>query len=313
MGTHNERGQSLAANITRASSKQTFFTFRLLADRERIEDAYRAYGYFRWVDDILDTPDGSSDEKLRFIKRQKKLLETSYRGESLQILTPEEKLLGELIQSDTDDHPGLRSYLHNMMAVMEFDVKRRGSVISQTELDHYTRHLAVAVMDALLYFIGHDQPPPDHDARYHAVTAAHITHMLRDTYEDVENGYYNISREYLQEQEISPHQWDPDAYREWAKKRVQLARSQFKSGREYISQIKNFRCRLAGFAYTARFEIILKMIERDNYILRKDYHQRKSVWSAVQLFWSTMISMLAAPFTIFEFNNIAEQPIRIEK
>jgi phytoene/squalene synthetase len=44
----------LASSITKAASKQTYYTIRYLVDRERVDDAYRAYGYFRWVDDILD-------------------------------------------------------------------------------------------------------------------------------------------------------------------------------------------------------------------------------------------------------------------
>ena len=47
-------GLKFAEEITKASSKQTYHTIRLFADRERRADAYRAYAYFRWVDDVLD-------------------------------------------------------------------------------------------------------------------------------------------------------------------------------------------------------------------------------------------------------------------
>ncbi len=47
-------GRALAADITRAASKQTYYTIRFLVDRSLVEDAYRAYAYFRWVDDCLD-------------------------------------------------------------------------------------------------------------------------------------------------------------------------------------------------------------------------------------------------------------------
>jgi phytoene/squalene synthetase len=313
MGNQIERGLSLGAEITKTSSKQTYYTFRFLADRDRVEDAYRAYGYFRWLDDILDAPEGSQVDKAEFLKSQRELLEASYQGTVTQNLKPEETLLVELVQNDTGDHPGLRSYLYNMMAVMEFDVKRRGRVISQAELDEYTRHLAVSVMDALLYFIGHDAPPPDHYSRYHAVTAAHIVHMLRDTYEDIETGYYNVTGEYLQAQGIPPEEWDPAAYQKWVSKRVELAHRYFKVGREYISQIRNFRCRLAGFAYAARFEVVLTMIEKDNYLLQKEYNRRKSIWPVLKMVWSTLISMLAAPCFTFYIEDFVEQPIRLEE
>jgi len=50
----NQMITDLASSITKAASKQTYYTIRYLVDRERVDDAYRAYGYFRWVDDILD-------------------------------------------------------------------------------------------------------------------------------------------------------------------------------------------------------------------------------------------------------------------
>ena len=45
----------MAAAITHAASQQTGMTIRYLVDRGMVENAYRAYGYFRWVDDWLDT------------------------------------------------------------------------------------------------------------------------------------------------------------------------------------------------------------------------------------------------------------------
>jgi len=44
----------LASATTKSASRQTYYTIRFLVDRQRVEDAYRAYAYFRWVDDVLD-------------------------------------------------------------------------------------------------------------------------------------------------------------------------------------------------------------------------------------------------------------------
>ena len=57
---------SVASSITKAASKQTYYTIRFLVDRERVDDAYRAYGYFRWVDDVLDADSGSALRTKRF-------------------------------------------------------------------------------------------------------------------------------------------------------------------------------------------------------------------------------------------------------
>src|SRR5512136_2045202 len=91
-----------ASSITKAASKQTYYTIRFLVDRERVDDAYRAYGYFRWVDDILDADSGTGSERRVFLERQKSLLESCYRGETPREATIQETMLVELVQRDQE-------------------------------------------------------------------------------------------------------------------------------------------------------------------------------------------------------------------
>ena len=81
----------------------------------------------------------------------------------------QEKMLVELVQGDQEKTSGLREYLRNMMLVMDFDTKCRGRLISQVELNQYTHWLAMAVTEALHYFIGHDCFTPHDEARDLAV------------------------------------------------------------------------------------------------------------------------------------------------
>jgi phytoene/squalene synthetase len=282
----------LAASITKAASGQTYYTIRFLADRELAADAYRAYAYFRWVDDTLDAETGSRPERCAFVDRQKSLLEACYRGESPRDVTPEEKMLVELVRDDGEKNSGLGSYLRDMMAVMSFDADRRGRVISGAELNEYTRYLASAVTEAMHYFVGHCCYSPHNEARYLAVTAAHITHMLRDTVDDVQAGYYNIPREVLEANHNSPEDVRSDAYRAWVQDRVGLARTYFKAGREYLGQVQNPRCRLAGLAYTARFEGVLDLIERDGFLLRAAYPERNGLGAIAGALGSVFPSLI---------------------
>jgi phytoene/squalene synthetase len=308
--------QTLAAAITKAASKQTYYTIRLFVDRERVDDAYRAYGYFRWVDDVLDAEvsigedTGIRSEKITFVNHQKSLLEACYRGEVPDDVCDEEWMLVDLVRHDTEQNSGLKSYLRNMMDVMIFDAHRRGRIISHAELSEYSRMLATAVTEALYYFIGHDNPTPYHDSRYLAVTAAHITHMLRDAIEDVEAGYFNVPREYLQTHGISPEDVESWAYRAWVCQRVELARMYFKAGREYTAKVKSLRCRLAGYAYTARFEWMLHTIERDNYCLRADYPERKSLWTGLWMGWMTLVSIFTPAWFDEEPRDLSVQVLR---
>jgi len=282
-----------ASSITKAASTQTYYTIRFLVDRERVEDAYRAYGYFRWVDDILDAESTPSEERSAFFERQKSLLEKCYRGESPHDANIQEKMLIELVQRDQEKNSGLQLYLRNMMQVMEFDTWRRGGLISQVELNEYTRWLATAVMECIHYFIGHDDFAPHDETRYLAVAGAHITHMLRDTFDDAQLGYYNVPREVLETNHMGPQGVQNEAYRAWVKSRVQLAREYFMVGKEYFAKVENPRCRLACFAYIARFEWLLDTIEREGYLLRPQYNERKSAVTGLQMSWLTLSSMFS--------------------
>ena len=281
-----------ASAITKAASTQTYYTIRFLVDREHVDDAYRAYGYYRWVDDILDAESTSGVERSVFLERQKSLLEKCYRRETPQDANIQEKILIELVQHDHERNSGLHLYLRNMMQVMDFDARRRGKLISQMELNEYTRWLATAVMECIHYFIGHDDFAPQDETRYLAVSAAHITHMLRDTFDDIRIGYYNVPREVLEENHIGPQNVESDAYRTWVKGRVQLAREYFHAGKEYFARVENLRCRLACLAYVARFEWLLDTIEAEGYILRPQYDERKSAWTGARMGWLTLASML---------------------
>jgi phytoene/squalene synthetase len=253
------------------------------------------------VDDTLDK--GSSltgaageieaQKRSNFIARQKSLLETCYRREPIENAIPEEQILIDLVRHDRENNSGLQSYLQHMMQVMEFDANRRGRLISHAELSEYTRWLATAVTEAMHYFIGHCCPSPHDESRYLAVSAAHITHMLRDTFDDVRAGYYNIPRDVLAAHHIQPQDIQSKAYRGWIESRVQLARSYFKAGREYLARVENPRCRLAGFAYTARFEWLLDTIEKENYFLRPAYTERKSPRTGLRMARSTLAALIS--------------------
>jgi phytoene/squalene synthetase len=282
----------LAAAITKAASKQTYYTIKFFADREFIMDAYRAYAYFRWVDDVLDDPAGLRSKKIAFIERQATLLETCYNGQLPDDLCVEEMMLVDLICNDREENSGLRVYLHNMMDVMVFDSSRCGQTITQGQLADYSHKLAVAVTEALHYFIGHHQPSAILEGRYMAVTAAHITHMLRDSVEDVQAGYFNNPRETTRPHGSHTGEENDPTHRKWVSSRVQLANRFFQAGRKVLSKDPCLRRRLAGFAYTARFEWILRTIGQENYCIRTAYPDRKSLAAGSWMVWQTLKALL---------------------
>jgi phytoene/squalene synthetase len=183
-------------------------------------------------------------------------------------------------------------------------------VISQAELNEYTRWLASAVTEAMHYFIGHGSFSPHDETRYLTVTAAHITHMLRDTYDDVQAGYYNIPREVLEAAHMEPQHIHHPAYQRWVQSRIQLAREYFHAGRDYLARVEEPRCRLAGLAYTARFEWILDTIEQENYSLRPEYNERKGLAAGLQMGWLTLSAVMNVRELEASPQPMISQPLR---
>ena len=270
----------LARSITWASSKQSYLTARLLADRDLADDCLRAYAYFRWADDMIDLSLSGLAARTIFIERQKALIDRLYRGELPDGLCPEEAMLADLIAHDRLPESGLASFIYNFMAVIEFDAHRQGRLASRTELQAYTTCLATAVMDGLQYFIGNGRPYPRTHDRTLAVIGAHITHMLRDTCEDLPAGLVNIPAEYLADHGIQAVELNSEPLRLWVREQVALARACFQQGKTYIDSLHVLRCKLAGVWYCARFECVLDLIERDGFRLRAAYPERHGlkVW-----------------------------------
>ena len=71
--------------------------------------------------------------------------------------------------------------------------------------------------------------------------------------------------------------------------------------------------RLAGFAYTARFEWMLRAIERDRYCLRSEYPERKGLQAAMWMAWSALAGIFSLPLARITPRKLTPQPIRIEK
>ena len=276
---------SLASDITKAASRQTYYTIRFLVDRARVEDAYRAYAYFRWVDDILDA-ENEADllERMRFLGRQRALLDRCLQGRPPLDPSRHEAMLVELLRDIGPGDVGLESYLRNMFLVMDFDVRRRGRLISEAELTEYTGWLATAVTDAMHHFIGGTLPPRD-ESRYFAVSGAHILHMLRDTYADLRAGYFNVPREVLERHSIGPEDVQSDAYRAWVRERVGLARQLLDAGRASFARRSCRRHRVAGLAYIARFDWLIETLQREDFRLRPRYAERRSFSTAVTMSW----------------------------
>ncbi len=275
----------LARSITRNGSKQTYVTARLMVDREFVDDFLSAYAYFRWVDDVIDVYSLSDQERIAFMERQKIIIEGLFNGETFEDLSDEEKIIANLIRHRSPKDEGLASFIRNMLAIIDFDAHRKGRLIKRNELAWYTERLGISVTDGIQYFIGHGHSYSKTSEQYLAATAAHITHLLRDMLLDIADGFINIPMEYLQAHNIDPNDYTTQAFRAWVKDRVELARQMFIEGKRYLDRLDVLRCKIVGYWYCARFEGVLDLIERDDYILREVYNERRNIATHLKIGW----------------------------
>ncbi len=200
-------------------------------------------------------------------------------------MTPEEEIIADLIGRDREESSGLHSFIRNMFSIVEFDAYRKGRRISQQELTWYSDRLATSVTDGIQYFVGHGHPYPDTEDRYLAALGAHITHLLRDMMQDTADGFINIPREYLDANGIRPDDVDSPPFQAWVQARVEEARRNFREGKRYLDGLDVLRCKIAGYWYCARFEGVLDVIERDGYILRPEYNERRKLSTRLKIAW----------------------------
>jgi phytoene/squalene synthetase len=296
----------MAQKITRQASGQTYYTVRTLVPRERQDDAFRAYAYFRWVDDLLDGDALQPEERGDFLSAQKELLSQCLSGRPAINLLSEERMLVDLTQGPLREDPGLLMYLQDMMAVMEFDAQRRDRRINRRELAWYSRRLAMAVTEAVYTFIGDRCGAPRTAERYMAADAAHIVHMLRDLHEDLETGFINIPIEVLSGEKLHTSILVSERVRAWVRERVRTARTYFSAGKAYLDTIENPRCRVAGAWYAARFAGVLNAIEREDFLLRRDYSDCKGVRTRMRMATKGLLAAVTGPASSYPVSTHSE-------
>jgi len=302
-----ESRAKLARRITWHESKQSYLTMRLLVDRGLVDDGYRAYAYFRWADDVVDKTLTTKEERVAFIQGQRSLIEGLYAGHRPADLQAEETLVADLIQHDRGYMSRLRSYIENFLAIIEFDAERKGRRITEAELGSYVNRLALAVTDAIQYFIKNGHPYPEEESRLAGARAAHITHMLRDLRKDLPAGYSNIPEEYLEKNGIRPEGIDSPAFLGWVKARVETAREEFRQGKVYIDGLDVLRTKIAAHWYCARFEHILDTIEKDGYHLRLGYAEKHEILAWLRMIW--VAARVTAQHAISKMGKATRSPV----
>ena len=116
--------ENFGSSITRSASLQTYLVIRFLSDRALRDDAFRAYAYFRWLDDALDQSSLDQAARIALCDRQVALANCCYQRDWPITASREEGLLVDLIRHHPEPCGGQFTYVHRMFAVMSFVARR---------------------------------------------------------------------------------------------------------------------------------------------------------------------------------------------
>jgi len=245
----------------------TFLLARLYCRRHDRYYSRLLYTYLRTVDDYIDTRERTPQEKQRFLRAQRNLIDDLYAGKVLQ----GSSMIARIVLYDRCHDNMLRPFIARMMDIFEFDSARQYKNVSEQELLDYSLALGSAYTQLLIRFV-----EPRYRVEQENVQlahACHLSHMLRDFQEDLKLGYINIAKQDIKTYRVDPNMQD-DNFRKWLKDRIAGIREKFKKGKVRLDSIPILRIKIIARLYCFRYEAVLQQIEDADYQLRAAYHLR---------------------------------------
>lgn len=263
--------QAIAQERTKASNPTAYFLVRLFGEKDWRDHSFLIYAYFRWVDDIIDCPRTSYEEKKRSMERQGKLLRNLYDGLAYQgnyIL--EEQFAHYSVAFDREMGFALKDDILGMFSVLMRDLERNGAPTPAKEMDEFIYVESKAFINMIRFFCG-ETGGYDGADKYDEGVGCKLVHLLRDFIEDLDQGYVNISQDDMERYRINLDNINDDNFQAWVRDQVELAREHFRKGKHNLSNSKRLRYKIASYLYCAKYEDILAITEKDNYRLRSEY------------------------------------------
>jgi len=281
-----------ATATTKQHNPTAYLLSNLLHDKGMTPIFCLVYAYFRWLDDYIDESGTESFLCRQMVASQKELLVEAYSDPRMSASSIRESMLVTVANFDKSRRMLLKTSIFDMFSALECDSYRRGTVVSSKELAQYSYWLGRSYTKALQACIAYPYEYPDHGYKYYAGVGAHITHIVRDLFEDLAMGYINISKEDIRRYSIDIRCPTATSLRAWTQKTVLSARKYLNWGKLYLNTLPIFRCRLMGYLYCSRYEMVLDAIEDANYDL--SMNRSESVRKG-KYYWQAISNAISSP------------------
>lgn len=245
---------------------EAYLATKLFIRGKRGKLANLLYAYLRWVDDFVDDINIDKLKQKQFLLDQSRTINSLYNGNKPGTKNYFEGAISEVIKYDIKNGSGLRTVIHKMFEVFVFDIKRKNTFPHLEGLKEYSRKIGDAYTRALLFFLA---PTLSYKEEYSiSAYASHQVHLLRDFLRDKEDGYFNISREEIEQFNIKKDLTQDKNFSRWVKDKIKNIKILFRKGKKEFKSIPILQVRLTGYLYCSRYERIIARIEKDGYTLR---------------------------------------------
>ncbi len=247
-------------------NKEAYLATKLFIRGERGKLANFLYTYLRWVDDFVDNVNIDKSEQKNFLLLQSKIINALYNKNKPKTKNCFEEAISEVIKYDIENGYGLRTVIRKMFEVFNFDIKRKHTIPHFEGLNEYSKKIGDAYTRALLFFLAPTLPYREEFSL--SAYASHQAHLLRDFLIDKENGYFNISREEIEQFNIKENLTQDKNFSMWIEDKIKNIKFLFGKGKKELGSIPILQVKLTGYLYCSRYERVITRIEKDHYKLR---------------------------------------------
>ncbi len=162
------------------------------------------YSWFRWIDNTIDTGEQTQQTALTFLQQRKAWLRQCYAQEKVTPTFPEDDFIWEVIRKDKQKGWGLQRHFEGILEYLELDIKWRGTIRTQSQLEQDLVEIGHA-FDAMLRIFGIRRTLSD-DAFTQFIWAREVFYNLWDLETDLRLGFIYIPKHVWSEAEISPRE-----------------------------------------------------------------------------------------------------------
>lgn len=265
--TLNKEYNKIAAQSTRSETPTVFFLTRILLPKYKFLIFCYCYTYFRWLDDFIDGEDFSRAELVPFMDDQKKLITSVFNDCSNVEARGNlyEQLLICFIKQSIQNGLNIYSPVMRMFSALEFDVNRRFLLSTKASLDAYSYNLGTAYIGFFYSLMVKNDESNQESIKFWAGYAAHLVHIIRDFFQDLSQGFFNISFEDMTRLNVSLTDLKTIEEYHWISDLSKRAWKYFYLGLYEISRIPNWRFRLLAYALSAKYMLLLEQIRSNCY------------------------------------------------